>query len=118
IKPLCVVNVQLNGEYWPEQVRLPLLVTLSHRSRISEVAEPQHLSDWFSNNLPEAGTETKVILTDADTGIVLHEEVTAETELTFEAVVIPEATTNLQIELTAIRNGHEAMQSYTQVLGV
>ncbi|WP_299022488.1 phage tail protein [uncultured Photobacterium sp.] len=112
-KPLCVTNVQLNGSYWPESIALPLTVTLSHRNRISEVAEPQFLSDWFTNGMPEAGTETKVTLVDVDTGTVLYNETTTATELTFDSLTIKEGIKRLRLTLTATRSGNEAMQSYT-----
>ncbi|KLV09564.1 hypothetical protein ABT56_00295 [Photobacterium aquae] len=118
IRPLCVTNVQVNGEYWPDVATLPLVVTLSHRNRISEVAEPHLLSDWFSNGVPEPGTETKVTLTDADTGIVLHEEQTEAVAMTFDNAVIPESVNRVSITLTATRSGYESLQSYTQVIAI
>ncbi|CAG21971.1 hypothetical protein [Photobacterium profundum] len=117
-KPLCVTNVKLNDEHWPEIITMPVNVTWSHRNRISQVTEPQYLTNWYTPGTPEPGTSTLMKITDADTSDVLFEGETTETELLLDETLIPVETQRLTITLTTTREGNEAMQSYSQVLTV
>ncbi|ELR65834.1 hypothetical protein C942_00921 [Photobacterium marinum] len=117
-KPLCVTNVRFNDEYWPMSSELPLKVTLSHRDRISEVTEPQYLTDWFSNGLPEKGTKIQVTLVDVDTDTVIHHEIITGTELTFDNQIIKEGIRAVRLTLTATRSGNDAMQSYIHEVAI
>ncbi|MDX1301178.1 phage tail protein [Photobacterium sp.] len=117
-KPLCVTNVKLNGGYWPETITMPVNVTWSHRNRISQVVEPQHLTNWYTDGAPEPGTTTQISVMDADTSAVLYQGETTETELLLDQTQIPAETQRLTITLTATRAGNEAMHPFTHTFNV
>ncbi|MDO6542828.1 phage tail protein [Photobacterium sanguinicancri] len=117
-KPLCVTNVKLNDEHWPDTITIPVNVTWSHRNRISQVVEPQHLTNWYTGGTPEPDTTTQISVMDADTNAVLYQGETTETELLLDETLIPALTQRLTITLTATREGNEAMQPFSHTFNV
>lgn len=115
IRPYAPANVQINGEYFPDEIETDLILTWVDRNRIQQTGGSP--LGWFESGVTiETGTTYQLILIERD-----ENEVELRTQnlslgtlntYTFSTSAMNSNTRTIEITLKSLRDGFESYQSF------
>lgn len=115
IRPYPPANVQINGEYYPQDIETDLILTWVDRNRLQQTGGTP--LSWFDNGVAiEPGTQTHLILTQLDGNQIelatSNANVTGATSYTMSVSAMQADTQFVKITLKTLRDGYECLQPF------
>lgn len=107
-RPYRPANVRINGDYWPTEALLPLVIGFSRRNRLTE--EPVVRAWTDADVTPESGQTVTATLYRVDTGAILA-QATGVTGAT--ASLTSTYRGGVRLELKSVRDGLDSYQTFS-----